>query len=512
MSNTPPVELRVEHAGQTLLLTRRGPGMRGWIYATDSPVCFYRVLELKDAPLAVRHEYSDGKGGTPPQAAAIVDTWQEAGRFYVEYGAGKSSETLADILLPADDGRQTDLGRSLRCVAEVASALAAWWAAMSPPVLATPFDIVLGPADRPLLLWMPGHRVPDTEELLAASARGLWLAPELVRGQSVRDPRALDVFVLAATISLCVVEPPSSMTPENALRMAAAGGVLLSGRPRRDLPYWLRRTTTRDEILAVGRSLMRLSPKRRMNVDIVEVARNLRSLSESIDPVKSATQVKNSGNPEDAYLILQETLLPVEPPNAHEVLLLAGDIAGRHMGRALDAADLYERAIAMGRPNTEAYEKQLHTITTARSSPELQALMQDPDDRRLKRLDQMVSRDFTALQPSRQAEKELLVAKFLLWRRRNQEAADFIYERLFDAQGNYMWYKFDLAHAYAEALLALGELGRARAQIETLKGSIRKGHANGVLDDESRDARLKAAAALESRIGPSPVGGARMAV
>ncbi len=320
-----------------------------------------------------------------------------------------------------------------------------------------------GPA---FFLPLPPGQTPEVRAVFAAPVRGFYLSPELVRGLATESGESQDRYALGVALSQCFARLPPAPDGGVALAEAARGAVFGEG-AQSTLPFWLEDLPPTQQAQAWARRLAALQPEVRLSVDLALLAQRFRQWGSQMEPHQAAVELRDSGRPQEAYNLLLNVLLSEE---SADLLLLAGDLASRYLTRPLEAIDLYERAILMDPNNLTAYEEQFKVIAAGRHLPPLVRLVEGRSPY-CARLDELIRRDFARLPPETQSACELDMARYLLWRQDFQEAGDFTYARLFEGS-EYLWWKFDLNLAYAEALMGLGELGAAKRVLDPMAGNL----------------------------------------
>lgn len=109
-------------------------------------------------------------------------------------------------------------------------------------------------------------------------------------------------------------------------------------------------------------------------------------------------------------------------------------------------------------------------IAASPHQPQLGSLM-ETHPHLASQIDEMIRRDYHFLSADLQESYETNMTRYLLWRRRYQDAVHFIYPRIYDGEEALSW-KLDMNLAYARALLGQQSLDLARKQVEILKQSI----------------------------------------
>jgi hypothetical protein len=100
-----------------------------------------------------------------------------------------------------------------------------------------------------------------------------------------------------------------------------------------------------------------------------------------------------------------------------------------------------------------------------------------------RQLDEKVLRDFDHLPEVAQEELEAGVADYLLWRKRYDVAAGFIYPRIV-IDGQPLWWKIEMNLNYARALTRLGQFDTARSQHAFIRDTLERGWKSGLMTEE----------------------------
>jgi len=497
-----------------------GPSSQGWVYRTEDRSTCYRLLPIRDGQYAKDAKHSDD---APVARRSDVKSWMpldDHGRprqtpawvtapgrvhiapivradqtliggtacFFVEYGS-RVERTLVDVLADRDPMARLDhLIPLLWCIP-------AWWDNLHEGLLPMPADIVFTADGQPWLLPMPFWRFPDVESVFAAPARGLYLAPEYVRGCS--EPtmkRNMDTFAIGALLQQCFSRAPSA-EDSGAVLLRAANGSLWTDLSS-DLPYWLQQLDATREAQALVHRMLDPNPRVRSAFDPLEWAAKLAHCKVRMEPKAAIEAMVATHRLDQAFGLLQDILLA---DDSYDMLLLAGKVA-RQALRLLEAIDFYEKAIIKAPQRLEAYREQFSLLVLEEARPWISRLTADSSDAGAK-VDDMVRRDFSHLdEDDRTEELELEMTQYLLWRRRYDTAAAFAYSRLFDDKKTFLWWKFWLRLAFVEVEVAWGKLSEAKEELVKIQTRLRQAHQEGRVDAEELSAYGPAIERLEEEI------------
>jgi hypothetical protein len=467
-----------------------GPSFYGWTYRSASgPVC-YRLLAIDTVQAQQRHEINNWIGKPPaPGLARITKAWQphtDLGYFYVRYELEGIECTMTEVLASPDASLRLDFAtRALR-------ALPVWWQQLprDHPLLPMPADIVYTSNGSPHLLSLPYWQLPGVEAIFAEPVRGLYLAPELVCARRSITWESVDRYALGVTLLQCFYHLPAVDDVEALLPRAANGTIFTPRKMRSKLPFWHERVEAAKQAMAIARRLVALNPGTReaVNLDILE------QCSRRMDPLAAVAE-KAIDRPDEAFLLVQDILLNQE---SYELLMMASELAWRRLNRPLEALDLYERAINLEAARPEAYDAQLQVIVAAGKLARLSQLVAN-NPAVGAQLDAKMWRDFQSLPPDLQLAREHEVADYLLWRQQYDAAAHFIYPRLFD-NGTYVWWKFAMNLAYAEALMSQGKLTEAREQLSAVRRGLSQVISNQTFDAGEIHQHGQALVELEAKL------------
>ncbi len=500
-SRRPPDALElVMHDDRRVPLHRLGPSSQGWVYATAARDACYRVLPISssgsntngarradDAPGERRQLFNDWKvsarasEATTPRwlrnpvrhyLAPITEAEQSsdtAGRiwFYVRYDI-RFARSLAEVLAQGDPLARLDH------VIVVFYRMVDWWNDLGREgLLPMPADIVFDEHRQPFLLPAPFWRFPDAEAVLTEPMRGLYLAPEYVRGRGLAgrdlnlDRYALGVLALSAFRQL-----PAASDGGSVLQRAANGTLWHQDGLESTLPFWLQMLTATAEAEDAIRQLLAADIRTRSAVDPLSLATRLREFQTRMAPRHAIEELLETGRIQQASALFQHVLLI---DDSYEILLVGARVA-RASGRPLDAVDLYEKAITHAPQRTDAYRGQFDVLTSAECRLKVQRLIdQDPDVGRM--VDERVWRDFKKIEPGDPVNQaEVALAEHMLWRGQAAAATQFAYARLFDQDARYLWWKFPMRFQYVMALIAAGHGSHARRELDNIRSTLLWAH------------------------------------
>jgi len=160
----------------------------------------------------------------------------------------------------------------------------------------------------------------------------------------------------------------------------------------------------------------------------------------------------------EAFALLQDIFLE---ETSSQLLLLSAEIVGQNLGRPMEAIDTLEQIIRREPNNTAACAAQLKLILM--HWDQARSTMLD--------VDQHIWRDFNTLSSEQQQHTELELAHYLIQQGKYQEAAQFMYPRLFE-DNHYAWWKFGMVIAYTSVLMHMGQLEDAARNIQDIKARL----------------------------------------
>jgi len=489
----PPSEMEVAAEDQPDKITLIGPSFHGWTYRSRiRPVC-YRLLPIDESPLKRRDEVRQWVGKEMPEnIARVTKAWQPddgSGYFYVRYEVSGLERTLTETLQSRDPSVRMDYaGRTLR-------ALPGWWQNLHSPLLPMPADVVFAAGGRPSLLALPFWKLPGVDSIFAEPVRGLYLAPEVVCGRSGVNWQNVDRYAFGVSLLECFYKLPAADDAAAVLLDASRGTALAPYKLASYLPLWLEKVAATRHAKSAVSKLVAADPEARGIVDVEQMAGQMENLRKRMNPLVAAKELLDQGTPLDAFTLLQDVLLTEK---SYDLLLLAGEVSGKHLNRPLEAVDLFERAMEKDPQRSEAYEAQFEIIA---ASPEIAPLRSLINDNRLAaaHIDSKIERDFQNIPLAQQQKYEIEMAVYLLWREQSERALAFIYPRLFDDQ-TYMWWKFGLNMIYAEALISQGRLGDAQGQLAIVKSGLLKARQNRTVDEYEIHQHGEALVELEAKL------------
>jgi len=496
-----PNELKLCAGQVTETLVLIGPSIHGWVYRQRNSQACYRRMPMADVPLARRQAVKAWVDTRLPAGVAPV-TWagqpdDTSGHYYVRYKVPSFDRTLADVLADADiHGRIQYTARAL-------AALPGWWRDLYCPLMPLPADIAYAHDGTVYLLAIPQWRPPVAEAVFQEPALALYLPPEFVRGQRNQSPEDVDRYFVGAALMQCFFAAPATDDPGNLLLRAAGGTTYEEADLADSVPFWFNRVWAAGQAVDCARRLVSPNPAVRHTLDPAKLAGQLTDWLRQMDPEAAAVSLRDNGKPRDAYGLLQDVLATHE---SYNLLVLAGEIAGKYLSRPLEAVDLFERAIVKEPHRPEAREGQFRAISAGRLSPQFRALMEKGSPA-CSQMDARIKRDFDALSTAKQESSELSMAEYLLWRGLFDDAAVFIHPRLYDGQGHYLWWKFPLTFAYAEALIGQKRYQEGRAFLAGVRKALDESRRTGGIEEGEYRSNAQVLAALELKLHHKAQGG-----
>ena len=437
-----------------------GPSFWGLVYRSEDDV-LYRLVPVRHASVEDRRlvqQWID-RPRHPSLAPIVAATQLPTGAGYlVRYGV-RGARSLVDV--QADPAPRV----RIECATRLLEAFHGWTEALGHGWLPMPADVVFASGNVPWLLPMPSRWTPDVHDVFAEPARCWHLSPELVRGQP-GTPEAADRYALGMTVLGCFAELPE-IDPGELLLRVASGTARTPARAPSSLPFWLGRLDAGGRLRDAVRELLLPDPTTRCQIELAELADRLATLIPWTDPTRAIVRLQGAGRLPDAYLLLQDALFLAE---TYELLLLGARLAAE-LRRPLEAVDLLERAIAREPDRQEAYEEQFRLLVALEAVQEPTATVGGADAS--VRLGAMLRRDFERLPAQAQEAAELVVAHYLLDGGWFEETAHFIHPRLFDGAA-WLWWKFGMNLAYAEALAAGGQEQEADELLDQLEQGLEK--------------------------------------
>lgn len=482
LAPAPPAEIAFIEAGREERLLRVGPSQEGWVYRVGDGTECLRRIPTAEVPAKRRREIQGHAQQAPRQGFARLErVWQpdsDPGFVYIRYDVPGLRWTLAEAL---ESGDARARARATRDLARAAGS----WSAGPVPISLMPADVALSDSEGALLLGLPPTAL-TVSTVLQTSLRAVFLSPEAARGS--RDFTTEDSvrYLLGAAVVLCCHAIRPTDDADRALCDAAAGVTFSQSRLTSSVPFWLRRMSVTQSLLGLAAGLLSPNIDTRRHVDLISLEGALERWSEMMDPLIAARSLVNRGTPDQAFALLQDTLLTEE---TYDLLLEAGHIAWRNLERSLEAADLFERAIKLDPSRSGAVEPQFLAITSVRRLQGYEALA-GREGALGRQLDERVQRDWDRLDASSREALEIHLAEYLLWRGHYGDALSFIYPRLF-FDGRYLWHKFEMNIAYAKALAGAGRLTDAEGQLGLVAKHLHDAFERGQSTAEEREVRLR---------------------
>jgi hypothetical protein len=488
-----PTELALESSIGREPLALVGPGSRGGVYRSLRQPFFFRVVPIAQAPLTFRHEVAGAmalprRAGIAPVVEAAHDV--DSGFYFIRYEI--AGDTTLPEALASPDPRQ----RLVSC-ARTLGALPGWWRALGHAVLPMPADIVMGSDGTPHLLPWHAQHMPDPQTIFDCPARGIYLAPEIVRGLSASASESADRYVTGVMLLQCFFRLAEG-SGDVVLLQAATGSLLARDRLASLLPSWMERLPATQEAVAVARRLVDPDADARGRLDPSALAAQLLECARQMDALTAVGSLRAAGRSRDALALLGDVLLAQETP---ELLVLAGTLAEEDLGTPLQAIDFFERAIALDPVRRDASEGQLRALTalaTAGAPGELHLLCNGTPGIGEK-LDAMLWRDLQRLPGETQATHAESVASYLLERRQFAPAHAFLYPHLFQGD-TWLWWKSALNLAFVAALVGQDRLDEARRHLEEIKQRFRRARENRSMPEAEIHAYGQAVAEMEAEI------------
>lgn len=486
-----PNELELCRGQVTESLILIGPSMHGWIYRQRGGPACYRRIPMADTPLVRRQAVKTWVETGVPAGVAPV-TWagqpdDASGYYYMRYEVPDFQQTLQDVLAGSDTQKR------IQYSADALAAMPIWWRNLYRPLLPMPADIAYDRSGNAYLLAVPQWRLPDVEAIFTEPARALYLPPEFVRGQRGLLPEAMDCYCVGASLLQCFFAVPALDDPVDLLLRAASGTMYQEVDLADSVPFWFNRVWAVKQAIDAAYKLASPHPAVRQTCDLTRLPGELADWLRQMNPKTAAEHLRDNGKPQDAYTLLQDVLATHE---SYELLVLAGEIAGKYLRRPLEAIDLFERAIAKAPYRPEAREEQFRAISAGTHSPQLKALM-TKDSASCSKMDARITRDFEALSTAKQESCELDMANYLLWRGRFDDANVFIRPRLYDGQGRYLWWKFLLNFAFAESLIGQARYPETHAFLAGVRNELNKAYRRGSITENEYHSYAKTLGDLE---------------
>lgn len=490
--NTVPRSVVVGNGSVSEQANLVGPSMLGWVYRSLSGTAWYRLIPSSQVSLEWRHCIRTYVPPSDSQLLAASRDWYQPfpdePRLVILYRTNGPVRSFAECIADADATVR------LRSAVAAVRALSKWWGAVSPPLLPLPADIVVAEDGTVRVLWIPLSHLPDARTAFAAPERILYLPPELLRSAAnvtwdATTWQAVDRYAIGVSLLGCYCELPSVQRPELAMFRAGTGSLFQRLSPRTDLPPWLERFTTHRNTISLVRRLTSPALGTRLNVDLDQLAARLEKSLVLFDPRTAVAWLRDRAQPQEALQLLQELFpltetLGIDAERQYDLLCLAGELCAKYLRCPLDAIDYYERAIDSTNVRPEAFQEQLRVIASSRHHATLETMLESNStvatelDMKLWRNYRFLARDRMTHADNEDDEmNDRLVARYALWRGQYDIARDFIYPRLTDEDGTYIWWDFDLNLAYVRAFLGLENgdgtnLGLASQQLQRIKDGL----------------------------------------
>lgn len=468
-----------------------GPGMWGAIYRSKEHTAYYRVLSAREASLESMQGARDwAESQTRPRIAAVTDVniWfeEDSNYSYMRYAA-TGAQTLQDILFvsrPSD--RIKHLATALRC-------LSTWRNFAGSHLSPTPAEIVFREGGDPVILAAPFRPALTVEDVFSCPTRALFASPEAIRGtaQPADDAESLYGFVAMAALAL---HRPPELAPEEALLHGANRTLLSSATVQGTIPRWMDKLDAIQEMRKEVFHLLAAPSSERRGIDPDDLAARLEEWARNCDPITAVISLHKKGRLEDACNLLREILGYEE---SYELLILGAGLSEIRKS-ALEGIEYLERALAIGVNHDKALALQLHLIAQNPKAPPTSAGQETQDWG--SRLKSLLWRDFDELPARLQREHEHEVAQFLIHRSEFDEAIAFIHPRQFDAQNVHLWWKFDIALDYTEALMGKGALPQAHDSLDGIRIGIEKARGNKAFEADKLDEFSRRREDLEHRL------------
>ena len=410
---------------------------------------------------------------TPRQAIAPVTdviTWFEEDCKYscVRYAA-TGTQTLHDVLRTTPPvNRIESLANAVRC-------LATWRNFAGSNLSPMPSEIAFASDGNPFLLAAPFRPELTAEDILACSARALFISPESLRGAAGPSDDAESLFAFVAMAALTLHRPPE-LPPEETLLRGANRTLLAPATLQGTLPRWMEKL---DAIQEMRKEVFRLlaSPASELRrVDPDDLAAQLAEWARRCNPINAIMMLRENGRLEDASNLLREMLGYEE---SYDLLMLGAELAVIR-NSPLEGIEYLERALSLDPKRKEAFALQLRLVARNPDISRAAAGQETPELR--SRLKSMLFRDFAELPAQLQQQLEHDVAQFLIRRSECDEAAAWIHPRLFDSNQVHLWWKFDTGLDYAEALLCRGALPQAEDALNGIRIGIEKANVQHSVD------------------------------
>ena len=483
----PPAQVTLIHGQRRHVLEKIGPSMQGWVYTpADRSACF-RLFPMsfdkaegsrrrsETLPAERRQMFANWvRDGVPqanspawlhnPMAYAIAPVMEaeqaddEQGRhwFFVRYDV-RPAQFLSEVLTkerPAD--------RLVRLI-QVLFCLNHWWEQLHTGLLPLVSDIAFDAQGKPFLLPAPFWCLPDVETIFAEAARIFALAPEFTGGRTAPGREAnMDRYAIGALLMQAFRKVPALQSPS--LLLARSASAQMWSDSELNLPLWMKNLPEVKFCEDAIQGLMNPDVLARSAVDPRDLAQKLESCRRGMEPPVAVERLLEMGNFALAHEMARDILLT---DDSYEMLVLAGKTA--YMAdQFLESVDFLERAIVRKPDHNAAILTQWRTLTRADSQAEFARRIAFDTDI-LQRIDALVKRDYDHLAkelPESEPEDEM--ADHLLWLKRYNEAAQFIYTKLVGSDGSYARERIALQMRYVRALIGAGAVPSARDVLAAL--------------------------------------------
>jgi hypothetical protein len=488
---------RIQVEGRVHEIETVGPSLHGHVFRSCEGTHVYRVLPVDRAGIERRYALDAAMRMEAPPGVLLPDRqFQSEGGsdFLVRYPLPAGSRPLPDVL--HGDAPQS----RVRALVAVLRTFDLWERAVPDPLTPLPADVVIGADGNARFLFVPFDRLAGPEDVFAAPALGMFLAPELVRSrrdidwQSSRTWGAIRRFSVGVMLASCFRSLPESDSAETVLARAATGRMADQSSRRSDFPPWLERFALFRQFETLSRRLISPLPAARLEVPLDQVASRLEQCAEFCDPLRAAAQLRDQAKPAESLQLIKD-VLPLIGPMAfgrrqhYELLLLAGELCSQLLSMPLEAIDYYDRALAIDPADLAARRAQFQLIARARSHPLLAGQMARSTVS-AEQIDLKLWRDYESLNADGLPEPQqralgLEAAQYLVWRGQFDRAVEFIHPLLFDRAGRYMWWDFDLNFGYIEAFIGQQDGNRAFEQLELVRTGLLKVKQNQTIPQDT---------------------------
>ena len=455
-----------------------GPSMQGVVYASIETNAMYRLIPLDDMPAERRHAIQSWAetfrvDATLPVRGFARTTCGDDGRsvYVIMYCPTAPVISLQTILT------REPLRTRLECVARAVQSVAAWQRDTGPGLYLMPADMVFCGGEGPVLLPMPAWRPPAMAKVLRNFEWASYLPPEFFTHRQLPSTApsgdAVDRFAIGMSILRCICDAPPSEPIEHRLLRAATGTLAATHLTFKRVASWQSNLSATRSILKLVDELTHPNVETRCSRSWPVVASLLDAAVGRFDARHAVIEERSRNSPESALQLVQEILLEEESP---ELNLLAGKLAAECQ-RILQAVDMLERAMGDGPVGDEARNAQFMLIVGARNAPsELQNLFRYRPDIAAQ-LVCKVWRNYRALPPRMQDERADVLAEFLLWNGQFNSVSfttviEFVNERIQDADGNILWWKFGLLLCRLEAIIAQNRIDDAWGQLDYIRQGL----------------------------------------